>query len=536
MTGAYGRFPKIIEKELTAMQRVAAYCRVSTDKNDQINSLESQKRYFSEYIRQNPMWQLTEIYVDEGITGTSTKRRRAFNRMIADAENRRFDLLLTKEISRFARNTLDSIYYTRRLRDWGVGVIFLRDNINTLDPDAELRLTIMSSIAQEESRKTSDRVKWGQKRRMEQGVVFGRSLLGYDVKNGKISVNEAGADIVRQIYHKFAVEQKSANRIARELQEAGVPTFHDVKRWSGTVILRALRNEKYCGDLVQKKTFTPDYLTHEKKRNRGEEELVILRGHHPPIVSRELWERAQAELALRSPLREQRSRFSSRYCFSGKLRCGLCGAPFVPRAKRRKDGSVYRAWRCQEAAAHGKPKTDPAGNPTGCNNRQIGHEELLELMCRAVGSLPLDRESVLRDLFKTIRTALPLSEKSEAAETLQNRMRRIADKKQRLIDGYLAGEISRSDYLCLLDQYERELSESAADLERCGRSAPPDGKGNFLKSLDAPLREMLGGELPDEAFFRVLLDRIVLYGRDRIEISLKSLPLPLTAVPCGKPA
>ena len=298
MTGAYGRFPKIIEKELTAMQRVAAYCRVSTDKNDQINSLESQKRYFSEYIRQNPMWQLTEIYVDEGITGTSTKRRRAFNRMIADAENRRFDLLLTKEISRFARNTLDSIYYTRRLRDWGVGVIFLRDNINTLDPDAELRLTIMSSIAQEESRKTSDRVKWGQKRRMEQGVVFGRSLLGYDVKNGKISVNEAGAEIVRQIYHKFAVEQKSANRIARELQEAGVPTFHDVKRWSGTVILRALRNEKYCGDLVQKKTFTPDYLTHEKKRNRGEEELVILRGHHPPIVSRELWERAQAELAL----------------------------------------------------------------------------------------------------------------------------------------------------------------------------------------------------------------------------------------------
>lgn len=247
------------------MQRVAAYCRVSTDKNDQINSLESQKRYFSEYIRQNPMWQLTEIYVDEGITGTSTKRRRAFNRMIADAENRRFDLLLTKEISRFARNTLDSIYYTRRLRDWGVGVIFLRDNINTLDPDAELRLTIMSSIAQEESRKTSDRVKWGQKRRMEQGVVFGRSLLGYDVKNGKISVNEAGADIVRQIYHKFAVEQKSANRIARELQEAGVPTFHDVKRWSGTVILRALRNEKYCGGPGSEKNLYAG-LPHPRKK------------------------------------------------------------------------------------------------------------------------------------------------------------------------------------------------------------------------------------------------------------------------------
>ena len=165
-------------------KRVAAYCRVSTDNEDQANSFESQQRYFRQYIERNPDWELYEVFADEGISGTNTKKRKEFNRMIACAKNGDFDLIITKEISRFARNTLDSIYYTRDLKKHGVGVIFMNDNINTLDGDAELRLAIMSSIAQEESRKTSERVKWGQKRQMEQGVVFGRSMLGYDVKVG----------------------------------------------------------------------------------------------------------------------------------------------------------------------------------------------------------------------------------------------------------------------------------------------------------------------------------------------------------------
>ena len=164
--------------------KVAVYCRVSTDSNDQANSLASQQSYFKEYIERNPMWELYDIYVDEGITGTSTKKRKAFNRMMVDAQLKKYDLIITKEISRFARNTLDSIYYTRKLKEYGIGVMFANDNLFTLDPDAELRLTIMASIAQEESRKTSERVKWGQKRRMEQGVVFGSSMIGYDVKDG----------------------------------------------------------------------------------------------------------------------------------------------------------------------------------------------------------------------------------------------------------------------------------------------------------------------------------------------------------------
>ena len=203
-------------KMVETKRKVAAYCRVSTDNEDQANSFESQQRYFRQYIERNPDWELYEIFADEGISGTNTKKRKEFNRMIACAKNGDFDLIITKEISRFARNTLDSIYYTRELKKHGVGVIFMNDNINTLDGDAELRLAIMSSIAQEESRKTSERVKWGQKRQMEQGVVFGRSMLGYDVEGGKMTINEEGAKVVRLIFHKFVNEGKGTHVIARD--------------------------------------------------------------------------------------------------------------------------------------------------------------------------------------------------------------------------------------------------------------------------------------------------------------------------------
>lgn len=279
-------------KIVDVRKRVAAYCRVSTDHEDQANSFESQQRYFRQYIERNPDWELYEIFADEGISGTNTKKRSEFKRMIACAKEGDFDLIITKEISRFARNTLDSIYYTRELRKVGVGVLFLNDGINTLEGDAELRLSIMASIAQEESRKTSERVKWGQKRRMEEGVVFGRSMLGYDVKNGKMYVNEEGAEVVRKIFYKFVLERKSTHTIAKELLEEGIYPMRSEK-WRNTVILRILQNEKYCGDLVQKKTFTPDYLSHEKKYNRGEEEFVIIKNHHVPIISREMFEKAE---------------------------------------------------------------------------------------------------------------------------------------------------------------------------------------------------------------------------------------------------
>ena len=304
--------------------RVAAYCRVSTDRDDQANSFESQQRYFREYIDRQPGWEPAGIFADEGLSGTSTKKRLAFQRMIAGARAGMLDLIVTKEISRFARNTLDSIYYTRELKRLGVGVLFLNDNLYTLDGDAELRLTILASIAQEESRRTSERVKWGQKRRMEQGVVFGRDLLGYDVRGGVLIVNEPGAQIVRDIFRRFVNDGKGAHTIARELNEAGVPTARGGP-WRSSVILRILRNEKYCGDLVQKKTYTPDYLTHEKKYNRGQEAYVVLRDHHTPIIPRATFEAAGRILAARAQSQDGQPKHSRRYPLSGKLRCGVCG-------------------------------------------------------------------------------------------------------------------------------------------------------------------------------------------------------------------
>lgn len=279
--------------------RVAAYCRVSTDKEDQANSFENQQRYFLACIQRNPDWVLQNIYADEGISGTSTKKRKQFNAMIAAARAGELDLILTKEVSRFARNTLDTLAYTRELSRRGVGVLFLIDNIDTRQQDGELRLTIMSSIAQEESRKTSQRVKWGQARRMEQGVVFGGSLLGYDVQDGQITVNQEGAEIVRRIFHACLVDHKSTAVIARELREAGIPSSRGMVKWSAATVWKVLKNEKYCGDLVQKKTYTPDYLTHEKKYNRGEEAMIIIRDHHTPIIDRKTWDAVQQELARR---------------------------------------------------------------------------------------------------------------------------------------------------------------------------------------------------------------------------------------------
>ena len=204
------------------MISVASYCRVSTDKEDQANSFAAQQRYFSQYIRQHPQWELYRIYADEGITGTSTKRRVAFQRMIQDAQAGKFRIILTKEVSRFSRNLLGTIAYTRKLKALGVSVLFLTDGINTMDPDAELRLSIMASIAQEESRRTSARVKWGQTRQMERGVVFGRSMLGYDVKDGVLSINPEGARLVQRIFHLYGVEKLGTTQIARMLEREGV--------------------------------------------------------------------------------------------------------------------------------------------------------------------------------------------------------------------------------------------------------------------------------------------------------------------------
>ncbi len=508
------------------MKRVAAYCRVSTDKEDQANSFESQKRYFKEYIERNPEWKLYQIFADEGISGTSTKKRQDFNRMIEMAKSGCFDFIVTKEVSRFARNTVDTLQYTRELKRMGIGVLFLNDNINTLDPDAELRLTIMSSIAQEESRKTSERVKWGQRRRMEQGVVFGRDMLGYDVRGGKLYINEEGAEVVRLIYHKFVNEGKGTYVIARELKEAGIQSMHK-QDWANTVILRILRNEKYCGDLVQKKTFTPDYLTHEKKYNRGQEDFVILRNHHEAIISRELFEQAQIELARRSPTLEQKTKYSNRYALSGKIKCGCCGSRFVARSRKRKDGTRYKAWRCYEAAYHGVLKKDSTGNLVGCNVRaQINNEDFMLMLQEVIRHLNMNKERLISELITIVRTVFETEDKNISDKTsVERQLKMLADKKERLMDIYLGKEISKEEYQHMAEKYDNERAILEKQREKAERKElAENAHWKLIEDIIASIRALALGDKQDDTFYRNLVEKIVVHDRQNIDIFLNLLP------------
>ena len=505
-------------------KRVAAYCRVSTDNEDQANSFESQQRYFRQYIERNPDWELYAIFADEGISGTNTKKRKEFNRMIACAKNGDFDLIITKEISRFARNTLDSIFYTRDLKKHGVGVIFLNDNINTLDGDAELRLAIMSSIAQEESRKTSERVKWGQKRQMEQGVVFGRSMLGYDVKDGKMTINEEGAKIVRLIFHKFVDEGKGTHVIARELREEGIKPMR-VKEWQNTVILRVIRNEKYCGDLVQKKTYTPDFLSHEKKYNRGQEEFVIIKDHHEPIISRELFDKANRILDAKSLSQEGKAKHSNRYPFSGKIKCGRCGASYVARYKTRKDGSRYKAWRCYEAANHGRPHIDKAGNKKGCSGESIRNEDAIYLLYLVCRELKINRQKVVDNLTKTIDLCLRTDLTGTSTSGISEKIEEARKKRTGLIDLYTSGDIDKTEFTALRAKYDEdiEMLKSMAEGTRQQQTMILKQQELMADIKNATLKLINGIQYEDE-YYTQILDKMVINDKNHIDVYLKMLP------------
>ncbi len=509
--------------------KVAAYCRVSTDREDQANSFESQQRYFREYIAGQSGWELYEVYADEGVTGTSTRNRRAFHRMMEDARRGCFSLILTKEVSRFSRNILDTIAYTRELRRLGVGVSFLNDGIQTLDPDAELRLSIMGSLAQEESRRISQRVKWGQTRRMEQGVVFGRSLLGYDVRDGKLHINPQGAEIVRQIFFKYVHERKGTTVIARELREAGYKTFGGSTVWRNTAVLKVLRNEKYCGDLRQKKTITPDYLTHRKQYNHGQEPFVFLQDHHEPIISRQLWLQAQQELDRRDVDGRLGAGHGNRYPLSGKIKCGLCGASFVSRCRRRRNGSCCRVWRCGTATAEGRRHVDPAGNQVGCDiGYQIGDGLGLELVRQSLEKLELDPAQMVRDLTRLILEALQDNREEERAEeaALLRQRDQLQEKKKKLLDAFFEEQISREDMELMKGDYDRQLSELEEKLTV--REQERGAMGDRLEleqHIQFQIQQIVSGERAPDSLYGSLLERITALPGRQMEVRLRYLPI-----------
>lgn len=506
-------------------KRVAAYCRVSTDKTDQVNSLESQQRYFNEYINRNPLWELYDIYVDDGISGTNTKKRAAFNHMIDDAVSGKFDLIITKEISRFARNIVDSITYTRELKQHGVGVLFLNDGIYTLDSDGELRLALLSTIAQEESRKTSERVKWGQRRQMEKGVVFGKDMLGYDVRGGKLILNEEGAETVRKIFHKFLDEGKGAHRIAKELREEGVKTATRMKDWSYTNILRILRNEKYCGDLVQQKTYTPDYLTHQKKRNYGEVETVTIRDHHEPILSRERFEAAQRELQRRRPADSTVKAYANRYALSGKIVCGECGVGFVRRQKKRKDSTFNVKWVCAESQKNGGRHKEKDGETAGRTTNSINDRDIKQILQRVVADTMNGREEIVSKLLQTVESVIKTVSDNDNLSRIEKETEKCAEKKKRLLDMCLNGYIEAKDYRAACDELETQITELQSAL------AEEKEKQKMIRVKEKKISEIKNfvsniscGAEWDDTFYRNLVDKIVVYNGRKMDIHLKLIP------------
>lgn len=492
------------------MIRVAAYCRVSTDKEDQANSFESQRRYFTEFIEGNPDWELHDIYADEGITGTSTKKRTQFNTMIADAYRGHFTLIVTKEISRFSRNILDTITYIRELKRIGVGVYFLSENLNSLNAESEMMLTFMGTLAQEESRRTSARVKWGQTRQMEKGIVFGHSLLGYDVRNGKLTINEEEAELVRLIFHKYAVEGKGTSAIARELRAAGHLTKTGNPKWNNSHIIKLLRNEKYAGDLVQKKTITPDYLSHEKKPNRGQEELIVLRDHHAPIISRALWDAAQAELVRRD--KHAGAGHSNRYLFSGKIKCGECGAAFVGRQKVRRDGSKTRRWCCGTAGAEGA---------AACGVGKLVRDDDARNMLRiALQSLELDREGITDEITRIAMKAIRAGEEAnrDAPERLQWQLDAAKRKKEACLDSYFAGDITTEEMQCCKAKYDAQIMDFEHRLK-----APRLLSGPDESAIRASISSLLTGETQSDAFYQSLLGQLTVFKDRHLELRLKDL-------------
>lgn len=501
------------------MIKVASYCRVSTDKDDQTNSFEAQKRYFREYIESHPDWELYEIYADEGITGTTTKKRTQFNRMINDAYEGRFQRIITKEVSRFSRNILDTIAYTRELKAIGIGVIFATDRINTLEPESEMLLSYLASMAQEESRRTSSRVVWGQTRQMERGVVFGQSLLGYDVRDGILSINPEGAEIVRLIFHKYAEEQVSTSEIAQYLTCKGYQTYRGHTKWKSNTIIKILNNEKYVGDLIQKKTYTPDFLTHTKRTNKGQVPFVSIENHHEPIISREVWNMAQERLKKNNKRVKGEEGHSNRYVFSGKIKCGECGSSFVGRFKYLKDGRKIRRWSCSTATNEGAAICDVG--------KLVRDDDAMQMLKTAIRSLPMDVKSIINNVTALALEAIQDSETDtdENPQRFQFEIDWIQQKKETMMDSCFSGEITKEDMQAMNRKYDGQINELLQRQKEAERRQLENRDSRTLReTIQSEVSNILNGNIESEVFCKTMLDSLTVFKDRHMELRLNLLP------------
>ena len=439
--------------------RVTFYARVSTDRYEQLNSLENQVMYFENFIKEQENWIFVEGYVDEGISGTSVKKREDFLRMVDDAKKKKFDLILTKEISRFSRNTLDSIKYTQELLSCGVGVHFLSDNINTFQPDSELRLTIMSSIAQEEIRKLSERVRFGYKRSVEKGIVPGsNNIYGYTKNKGKLVIDEEQAKFIRLIFETYVSENIGVHRLGFKLFEEYGVTNYSGKPIAGTVIKNIIRNPKYKGYFCAHKETTVDY--HDRKRKRFKrDEWIVYKDNEtcPPIVSEELWDKANEILDARSKKHDQINKNNkyNKFPFSGLMHCHFDGATFVrgtyqigkgDRSRRRK------FWACNNYRIHGKKKTE------GCNSPVLYYEELVEVCKKILNMILVCQDDLISEINDMISDIRNKKDYKKEIKLIDEKLFKTNNEKKELIMMRMRKEIDLKEYNSLKDDLDEKIN------------------------------------------------------------------------------
>ena len=373
--------------------KVAAYCRVSTDDKDQLNSYRVQKEYYTKFISNNEQWSFAGIYADEGITGTMVTKRDDFLRMIRDCEKGKIDMILIKSVSRYARNIVDSISYVRKLKAMGIAIFFEEQNINSLKENSEIYLGIHSVMAQSESENISANVKWGIAKRMENGTYCGNmNMFGYrwNKETKEVTVVPEEAEAVKLIFQSY-LDGLSAQQIKALLEEKHIKTYSGNDVWEKRVITSILTNEKYCGDVMYQKTYSEDCLTKKKKVNHGEKDRYLIRDKHEPIISRDMFYSVQAEIAHRNAVRSasdnsvtQKGRYSAKHILSELLICDDCGSRYRRKYHKSLDGVKYY-WRCLNRLENGK---NSCGNSTG-----LEEEALKAAICRAISGVLEKREN-----------------------------------------------------------------------------------------------------------------------------------------------
>lgn len=441
--------------------RVTFYARVSTDKDEQLNSLENQVQYYTELIKSKPNWTYVEGYIDEGISGTSTKKRDSFLRMIRDAKAGRFDFIITKEISRFSRSTLDSIQYTQELLEHDVGVLFQNDNINTLDSDSEFRLVVMAGVAQDEVRKLSERLKFGFRQAIKNGHVLGNDRLwGYNKKDCVLTINESEAQIIRLIFDLYANKQMGIRRISQKLYEEGV-TSRKGNEFNVLTIRNILCNPKYKGWYCANKSQTVDYRNKRKVFLDESEWVMYPDPSIPAIVSEELWDRANALYKRRSEQmmsHQSAAEFHNRYSYSGKIICEEHNASYHRRVLKSAKGEK-EIWECKIYRSHGK---------AACSAPQLRTTELDQIMAQIFERLIQNKQDVVDTVMKVIQSVPDENDYARDIQRIEEDLSALNAKKDRLLEMSMADAITIEEFKRRNDGFNEQiekLEQQLADIQ-----------------------------------------------------------------------